>query len=217
MRRFDPGHLAAKQKIEEGLIGEAVVFKSTSRDPFPPPDEYVNPDVCGGFLIDSGIHDFDSARWLFGEIDTVHAIGGALVVDVFKKVGDVDNAIVSLKFTNGKLGVIDLSVHATYGYDISTDILGAKGAIRIGYLRETPILTMTENNIGHDVVQLFDNRFAEAYVLQLQNFAENVLNGRRPPVTIDDGIEALRVALAAEHSLRTGQPVKVSSMSEDVI
>src|SRR5207249_6818897 len=69
MRRFDPGYVAAKRQVDEGRIGRPVVFKSTSRDPFPPHLEYANPKTSGGIFVDMGIHDFDLARWVFGDVD----------------------------------------------------------------------------------------------------------------------------------------------------
>jgi scyllo-inositol 2-dehydrogenase (NAD+) len=209
MRRFDPGYAAAKDKIAQGAIGRPVVFKSTSRDPFRPSLEYANPVSSGGILVDMGIHDFDLARWFMGEVETVSAVGGVLAYPEMASIGDNDNAIATLVFADGRLGVIDLTRNGVYGYDISTELLGDAGTLRVGYLRETPIFTMTKNSIAHDTVPYFMERFERAYTLQLQNFAQNVLQDRTPPIVIHDGVEALRIALAATAACRTGQPVKV--------
>jgi scyllo-inositol 2-dehydrogenase (NAD+) len=211
MRRFDPGYVAAKRHMEEGRIGRAVVFKSTSRDPYPPSLEYANPASSGGMLVDMGIHDFDLARWFMGDVASVSAVGGVLAYPELATVGDIDNAIATLTFVDGRLGVIDLTRNGVYGYDISTELLGTEGTVRIGYLRETPVLTMTKNRVSHDTVPYFMQRFERAYTAQLQNFASNVLQQREPPVTIEDGVEALRVALAATEALRTGERVDVRS------
>ena len=200
MRRFDPGYAAAKRQIDEGRIGRPVVFKSTSRDPFPPSIEYANPKSSGGILIDMGIHDIDLARWFMGEVGSVQAVG------------DRDNVIATLTFADGRLGVIDLTRNGFYGYDISTELLGPEGTIRIGYIRETPLLVMTRNSVAHDTVPYFMERFERAYTLQLENFAENVLGGRPAPITIRDGVEALRVAVAATRACDTGQRVDVASI-----
>jgi inositol 2-dehydrogenase len=210
MRRFDPGYAAAKARVEQGAIGTPVVFKSTSRDPFRPSLEYANPASSGGLLVDMGIHDFDLARWFMGEVATVQAVGGTLAYPEMKTVGDIDNAIASLVFADGRLGVIDLTRNGVYGYDICTELLGTAGTIRIGYIRETPILVMTKNSVAHDTVPYFMERFERAYTLQLQDFVENVRHERTPPVKVDDGIEALRVALAATRACQTGQPVAVA-------
>ena len=212
MRRFDPGYVAGKQQVDKGAIGAPVVFKATSRDPYRPSLEYANPASSGGILVDMGIHDFDLARWFMGDVATVSAVGGTLAYPELASIGDIDNAIATLVFSSGRLGVIDLTRNGCYGYDISTELLGTQGTVRIGYLRETPILVMTKNSVAHDTAPYFMERFERAYTLQLQNFAQNVLNDREPPVTVTDGIEALRVALAATAACRSGQAVAVSSV-----
>lgn len=211
MRRFDRGFAAAKQRLGEGAIGDAVVFKSTSRDPFRPSVEYADPRSSGGMILDMGIHDFDLARWFMGEVATVQAVGGVLAYPELGAVGDIDNAIISLVFTSGRLGVVDLTRNGVYGYDISTELLGTQGTLRIGYIRETPLLVMTKGMVAHDTVPYFMERFGEAYTAQLENFAQNVLQGRQPPITVDDGVEALRIAVAATRAQQTGQRVEVAS------
>ena len=213
MRRFDPGYAAAKKEIEAGRIGQPLVFKATSRDPFRPSLEYANPASSGGMLIDMGIHDFDLARWFMGDVQKVSAIGATIAYPELATVGDIDNAIASLTFTSGKLGVVDLTRSGIYGYDISTEILGLEGTIRIGYLRETPIVVMTKaHGVSHDTVPYFMERFRDAYTNQLQNFAQNVLQGRPAPITIDDGMEALRVGVAATRAQASGVAVNVADI-----
>ena len=195
-----------------GRIGRPVVFKSSSRDPFRPSLEYANPASSGGIMVDMGIHDFDLARWFMGDVDTVLAAGAVLAYPEMASIGDIDNAIATLVFADGRLGVIDLTRNGVYGYDISTELLGDAGTLRVGYLRETPLYTMTKNNVAHDTVPYFMERFERAYTLQLRNFAQNVLHDRVAPVVIKDGVEALRIALAATAAHRTGNPVKVGSI-----
>jgi scyllo-inositol 2-dehydrogenase (NAD+) len=209
MRRFDRGYAAAKARLAEGAIGDAVVFKSTSRDPYPPSVEYANPKTSGGLILDMGIHDFDLARWYMGEVTRVQAIGGVLAYPELGAVGDIDNAIVSLVFASGRLGVVDLTRNGIYGYHITTELLGTAGTLRVGYLRETPLTVMTRAGVTHDTVPYFMERFRDAYTTQLENFAQNVLHGRQPPITVDDGVEALKIAIAATRARETGQPVDV--------
>jgi inositol 2-dehydrogenase len=214
MRRFDAGYAAAKKQIDAGRIGMPLVFKATSRDPFRPSLEYANPASSGGMLLDMGIHDFDLARWFMGDVRNVAAIGATIAYPELATVGDIDNAIASLTFTSGKLGVVDLTRSGIYGYDISTEILGLEGTIRIGYLRETPITIMTRaNGVSHDTVPYFMERFRDAYTNQLQNFAQNVLKGTPPPITIDDGMEALRIGVAATRARETGTAVTVANVT----
>jgi scyllo-inositol 2-dehydrogenase (NAD+) len=210
MRRFDSGYAAAKKQIEAGRIGTPLVFKSTSRDPFRPSLEYANPQTSGGMLIDMGIHDFDLARWFMGDVRSVSVIGGTIAYPELASVGDIDNAIASLVFESGKLGVVDLTRSGIYGYDISTEILGLEGTLRIGYLRETPLMVLTKNSVAHDTVPYFMERFRDAYTTQLQNFAHNVLDDRPPPITIADGLEALRIGVAATRAYQTSAAVTVA-------
>jgi inositol 2-dehydrogenase len=213
MRRFDTGYAAAKRRVEEGALGTPVVFKSTSRDPHRTTLEYADPRSSGGMILDMGIHDFDLARWFMGEVRTVQTLAGTLAYPELKTVGDIDNAIVGLRFADGRLGVVDLSRNGVYGYDIATELLGTQGTLRIGYLRETPLLVLTKGTVAHDTVPFFMERFANAYTAQLQNFAANVLGGRPAPITIEDGIEALRIALAAHRAYETGRPVEVATVT----
>ena len=212
MRRFDAGYAAGKKAIDEGRIGTPLVFKATSRDPFRPSLEYANPKSSGGMLIDMGIHDFDLARWFMGEAESVSAIGATIAYPELKTVGDIDNAVASLTFTSGKIGVVDLSRSGIYGYDIATEILGLEGTLKIGYLRETPVMVLTKNSVAHDTVPYFMERFRDAYTTQLQNFAQNVLQDRPAPITIDDGLEALRIGVAATRAHETQLPVTVADI-----
>ena len=208
-RRFDSGYLGAKKTIEAGTIGTPVVFKSTSRDPFPPPLEFCNPKVSGGLIVDMGIHDFDVARMFMGDVKSVFANGCTLAYPEMKKVGDIDNAVVNMVFKSGALGSVDLSRNAVFGYDIRAEILGTKGAVQVGYHRHTPILVMTQSGITHDVVPHFMERFESAYLAQIRDFVDCVLNGRQPSITGGDAIASLRISLAATRSLKEGQPVEV--------
>ena len=212
MRRFDSGYAAAKKQIDAGRIGMPLVFKSTSRDPFRPSLEYANPRSSGGMLIDMGIHDFDLARWFMGDVKTVATIGATIAYPELMTVGDIDNAVASLTFTSGKIGVVDLSRSGIYGYDIATEILGLEGTLKIGYLRETPVMVLTKNSVAHDTVPYFMERFRDAYTTQLQNFAQNVLQDRPAPITIDDGLEALRIGVAATRAHETQLPVTVADI-----
>ena len=212
MRRFDSGYAAAKKQIDAGRIGTPLVFKSTSRDPFRPSLEYANPRSSGGMLIDMGIHDFDLARWFMGDVKTVATIGATIAYPELMTVGDIDNAVASLTFSSGKIGVVDLSRSGIYGYDIATEILGLEGTLKIGYLRETPVMVLTKNSVAHDTVPYFMERFRDAYTTQLQNFAQNVLQDRPAPITIDDGLEALRIGVAATRAHETQKPVVVADI-----
>ena len=118
MRRFDSAYVAAKQKIEDGTIGQRVQYKATSRDRVRPSLEFLKPKHSGGLFVDMGIHDFDIARWFMGEVKSVYTVAGVLAYPEMKEIDDVDNAIVNMYFENGTLGAVDLSRNGIYGYDI---------------------------------------------------------------------------------------------------
>lgn len=209
MRRFDSGYAAAKKKIAEGAIGKPCVFKSTSKDKERPPVDYLRPENSGGLFIDMGIHDFDLARWFMGDVQSVYSTGGVLAYPEMKPIGDWDNAITNLTFASGCIGFVCLSRNGVYGYGISTEIVGTEGTIQIGYDRETPILVMKKNTIAHDTVPGFYERFEQAYIAQLQDFVQNLTQGRPPPITCDDGIAAQKIALAATRSVQENRVVEV--------
>ena len=211
-RRFDAGYVAAKKKIEEGVIGNPVLLLSTSRDPFPPPLEFCDPRLSGGLIVDMGIHDFDVARMFMGDVKTVHAIGGALAYPEMKSVGDIDNAVINLVFESAAIGAVHLSRNAVFGYDIRAEIWGTKGSLIVGYYRQTPILVMTREGITHDAVPYFMERFEGAYLAQIQNFVDNVLQGRQPSITGADAVAALRISIAATASQHEKRPIDVSEI-----
>lgn len=208
-RRFDAGYLAAKKKVDEGVIGDPVMFTSISRDPYPPPITFCDPRVSGGLIADMGVHDFDAARMYMGEVQRVHAIGGTLAYPEMKSVGDIDNAIIDLVFQNGTLGLVQLSRNACFGYDIRGEVWGTKGSIQIGYWRQTPILLLLPEGVTHDVVPYFMERFENAYLAQIQDFAEHVRKGMPPSITGTDAFAALRISTAANLSLREGRVVNI--------
>ncbi|MDA0348595.1 MAG: inositol 2-dehydrogenase [Verrucomicrobia bacterium] len=212
MRRFDSAYIAAKQKIEEGVIGKRVQYKATSRDRVRPELDFLRPENSGGLFVDMGIHDFDIARFLMGEVKSVFTVAGVLAYPEMKEIGDVDNAIVTMYFEDGTLGAVDLSRNAIYGYDIQAEILGTEGTLQMGYTQETPIRVMKENNISHDTVPGFYERFEKAYVNQLADFVDNVRNNKNPSITVNDGIEALKIALAAAKSYHENRQVDLSEI-----
>jgi scyllo-inositol 2-dehydrogenase (NAD+) len=205
-RRFDPPYVAAKQKIEEGTIGRPVLYKGVSRDPFWP-EKQDGPGYNTTFL-DLGVHDFDLARWLMGsEISEIYATGTTLVYPKLAEFGDLDNAVVSLVFENGALGCIDFSRNARYGYDIRTEILGDEGALMIGGLQQTPLLTLTRSGVCHDVFPWYLERFADAFRAELVAFVEAIQNEQELIPNLNDGRKATEIGLAALESWRNGQPV----------
>jgi scyllo-inositol 2-dehydrogenase (NAD+) len=210
MRRFDRGY-AARLEIEAGTIGEPVTFKSTGRDPFCPDLEYAKPSVSGGLILDMAIHDFDLARWLMAdEVRRVYTEGGTLAFPQLDTVGDIDNAVVNIRFERGALGNVEVSRNALYGYDIRTEILGTKGGLNIGYYQHTPLLVMTTQGIQHDMVPYIVERFGDAYQAQTYDFVERVLHGSEPAVDAHDARAALLIGLAARRSYHEDRVVALA-------
>lgn len=210
MRHFDPAYVMAKQRIEAGEIGTPVMFRSTSRDPKRTSLEFARRENSGGLIMDMGVHDFDLARWLMGsEVVRVQSEGGCLVYPELKEVGDIDNAIINLKFANDAIGNIDVSRNSVYGYDIRTEVLGSDGGLLIGKLQQTATLVMTRQGVMHDTVPYFMERFGEAYAAEIRDFVSCILEDRPPSITGQDARKATAIGIAATRSLDEGQPVEV--------
>lgn len=215
MRRFDRAYSEAKRQIDAGVIGTPVMIRSIGRDPYRTSLEYANPAVSGGLIVDMGIHDFDVVRWLTGdEIQRVYTETAALVYPELTTVGDVDNAQITLRFNSGALGNIEVSRTAKYGYDIRGEVVGTEGALQIGYLQETAVLTLTKAGVRHDVVPHFPERFGPAYTAQIAAFVGCVRDDRPPTVTAQDARAALQAAIAATRSQHSGQAVTVADVMD---
>lgn len=208
-RRFDAGFRRLADGVRAGEIGPVELVRITSRDPQPPPPAYVR--GSGGIFLDMSIHDFDMARYLAAdEVVLVHALGAALVDPEIAGAGDVDTAVVALRFAGGALGCIDNSRRAAYGYDQRAEVLGSIGALVAG--NTSPTTTERWDAAGRTADRphfFFLERYAAAYRAEMHAFVDCVRERRTPPVTGRDGLQALRIALAAGQSLREGRPVPV--------
>ncbi len=210
MRRFDKGFAAAKGKIEAGDIGTPIVAQAISRDPNCPEPDWAAPANSGGMILDLAIHDFDMLRWLMGdEVQRVYAEGGNLTCPELIQVDDIDTAIINLRFTNGGLGYVEAGRNCRYGYDIRCEIRGTEGTLKIGYLQDTPVLTLTPQGVTHDTVAWFEERFTPAYHAQIDHFIECIRQEKEPLAGANDARIALQISLAATLSQQQGQPVNV--------
>jgi inositol 2-dehydrogenase len=213
MRRFDAAYQEAKALIADGRIGQPVTFKAVSRDPFCPRRDFSDPAKSGGLIMDMGIHDFDLARWLMGsEVERVSAEGAILVCKDLAEVGDIDNAVVNMRFCSGALGNIEVSRNAFYGYDIRTEILGSEGALQIGQHQHTPLLVLTRAGAQYNVTPYLMERFGNAYRAQLQYFVQCLQNGEMPSVSGEDALAACKIAVAATQAYQTGQPTRLDEI-----
>lgn len=141
-RRFDPNFAALKAQFDAGAIGKGELLSITSFDPAPPPVAYVK--VSGGLFRDMAIHDFDMACWLYGATPkAVTAVGTSIVDPEIGAAGDVDTAIITLHFADGRLAVIKNSRRAVYGYDQRIELLGATGLLQAGNVLENTVARIT--------------------------------------------------------------------------
>ncbi len=206
-RRFDPQFTQLKAQVDSGVIGKLETLIITSRDPAPPPAEYIA--VSGGLFRDMMIHDFDIARWVLGEEPTrLYATGSVLVDPAIGEAGDVDTASVTLSTASGAIAIITNSRRASYGYDQRVEAFGEKGMLQVNNQAENQVILSAEAGIVSAKPQhFFLERYADAYRIELTRFVEALQNNTPPPATADDGLRALALADAAVKSLETGLPV----------
>ncbi|CAM4493792.1 myo-inositol 2-dehydrogenase/D-chiro-inositol 1-dehydrogenase [Paenibacillus endophyticus] len=213
-RRFDHNFKRVREHVLIGSVGTPHIVKITSRDPNPPHEDYIR--VSGGIFMDMMIHDFDMARYLTGsEVTEVYAQGGVLIDPVFGKYGDVDTAIVTLRFENGALGVIDNSRQAAYGYDQRVEVFGSKGSVAAGNDHPNTTEVSSAEGVTRDKpLHFFLERYNEAYIDETRQFIACLADGQPLPVTGEDGVKAEMIALAAKLSHQLGRPIKLSEAAQ---
>lgn len=208
-RRFDPHFKAVRQEIDNGTIGKVEMVTITSRDPGPPPAEYIK--VSGGIFRDMTIHDFDMARFLLGEeIDTVSAAGAVLVDPQIGELGDYDSASVILTTKSGRQAVISNSRRATYGYDQRIEVHGALGSVAAENQRPVSIEVATKDGYTRPPLHdFFMTRYTAAYAAEIAAFIDGLENGTALSPSIEDGLAALALADAAIKAAREKVVVKL--------
>jgi len=211
-RRFDPNFSAVQHQVASGALGDPHIIRITSRDPAPPPAEYVA--GSGGMFLDMTIHDFDMARFLSSsEVTEVHAYGAVLVDPEIGKAGDIDTAVISLKFANGALGIIENSRKAVYGYDQRVEVFGAKGTAMADNNTPTSMIVLNESGTIRDKpLYFFLERYKTAFVTEMQAFVDAIREDKPTLVSGKDGLVPVLIAMAAKESLKTGKPVQVVSV-----
>lgn len=210
-RRFDSNHRRIKQSIEQGKIGIPHLLHIISRDPAPPPLEYIK--VSGGLFFDMTIHDFDMARYLLGEVDEVYATAAVRVDPRIGEAGDVDTALITLKFSDGSLGTIDNSRQAVYGYDQRVEVFGSAGVLRSENVFPDEVTLCTATSVERGLPKnFFMDRYLASYQAELETFVRCIAEDRGTPVTAHDGRAPVVMALAAQKSLAENRPVKLSEI-----
>ncbi len=211
-RRFDPNFVKARKLIAEGRIGAPHILHIISRDPAPPPLEYIL--VSGGIFLDMTIHDFDMARYLIAsEVTEVYATGEVRIDPQIGAAGDIDIAVTLLRFENGVIGTIDNSRGTSYGYDQRVEIFGATGAISISNEKPDEATISDQQGIHTTLPHYFFlERYTEAYIQELREFVAVVRENRAPSVNGQDGRIPVVIGLAAKKSLLEHRPVKVAEI-----
>lgn len=212
VRRFDHNHKKVRDVVQSGKIGNPHVIKISSRDPEPPPMEYVK--VSGGLFFDMMIHDFDMARYLAGsEVVEVFTNAAVLVDEEIGKAGDVDTAIVTMKFANGAIGVIDNSRASHYGYDQRVEVHGSKGCVQDYNDNVTTATVFTREGVFSDQPKwFFLERYNDAFAAEVVAFIEAIVNDTEPLVGGNDGLQPVLIAEAANISLKEGRPVRIDEL-----
>ena len=213
-RRFDSEFQSVKEKIIKGHIGDIHTIKITSRDPSPPPINYIK--SSGGMFLDMTIHDFDMIRYLTNkEIVEVYAKGDALVNPEIAKAGDIDTAIINLTFEDGSMAVIDNCRKAVYGYDQRVEVFGSKGMVQSKNKFDKYTLTYSENGVTSALPQhFFLERYADAYKKEIDHFIDCIRHKKTPEVSGFDGLMSLVLGLCAKESLNCNKPVLVSEIDK---
>jgi myo-inositol 2-dehydrogenase/D-chiro-inositol 1-dehydrogenase len=212
-RRFDPNFKRVHDLVASGKLGTPHIVLMTSRDPAPPPLDYIK--ISGGIFLDMTIHDFDMARFVIeDEVVEVFATGGVMVDPAIGEAGDLDTAVVTLRYAGGAIGVINNSRWAVYGYDQRIEVFGSNGNVSIA--NETPDTARLSDVDGvHAALPLhfFLERYTEAYVTEVKAFVQAIISDSTAPVTGLDGRIPVVMGLAAWKSYRENRPVALSEIA----
>jgi myo-inositol 2-dehydrogenase / D-chiro-inositol 1-dehydrogenase len=211
-RRYDPNFSRIATAIREGKIGTPQLVRITSRDPGPPPIDYVK--VSGGLFLDMTIHDLDMARFIIqDEVDEVYAVGQNLIDPAIKAAGDVDTAVVVLKYKSGAVCTIDNSRKAVYGYDQRLEVFGSKGCLVAG--NDTPTRTQLWDGEAQKTdlpLHFFLQRYTESYIGEMKDFIDCIVKNRAPTCSGKDGLASVVLGLAALKSCQEKRPVKLAEI-----
>jgi myo-inositol 2-dehydrogenase/D-chiro-inositol 1-dehydrogenase len=211
-RRFDPNFRRVREIVASGGIGTPQILRITSRDPAPPTIAYVK--VSGGMFLDMTIHDFDMARYQIGsEVYEIYVAAGTMIDPEIGKAGDVDTAIILLRFENGVIGTIDNSRKAVYGYDQRLEVFGSGGCVTADNNFPNTTFISDAKRVHRDLpLNFFMQRYTESYIAEMTEFVECVLQDKAPQVTGMDGRIPVVMGYAAKKSFQENRPVKLNEV-----
>jgi myo-inositol 2-dehydrogenase/D-chiro-inositol 1-dehydrogenase len=211
-RRFDPTYCKLKDALQTGKVGTPHLLRITSRDPGPPPVEYLK--TSGGLFLDMAIHDFDMARYLLDdEVETVYTEAAVLGEPRLKAFHDVDTAITTLRCKKGTLVTIDNSRNSAYGYDQRIEVFGEKGVW--GATNPTATFDYHSNAQGtHSptLLPFFMERYEASYRLEMGAFLKYISEGGPSPVSAEEGLQSMAISIAAQHSVDENRVVSLSEI-----
>ncbi len=211
-RRFDANFARVRHAVTSGEIGKPSLMHIVSRDPAPPPLSYIR--VSGGIFMDMTIHDFDMARFLIGdEVEEIYTSAGVMVDPEIGQAGDLDTALIVMRFRNGVIGSIDNSRRAVYGYDQRVEILGSAGKIETENCYPNQAIVSSAKSVYKDLpLNFFMQRYTESFAAELRSFTQAVLENRPTAVTGIDGRIPVVMALAARKSYDEHRPVRLEEV-----
>ncbi len=208
MRRFDTAYSKAKNRIDSNEVGKPISLLGISRDPSCPPLEFAG--TSGGLVLDLCVHDLDLCRWYAeSEAVEIYARGGVVRYKQLEEVNDIDHVNIDVRFANGFLASLEGSRNSQYGYDVRTEIVCSEGALFVGALQDSPMQQLGPKGLSVDTIPGFLERFAQAYLQEMECFIQDILAGKKPSVGVKDGVAALELCLAANVSLATNRPVTI--------
>ncbi|HCJ0256187.1 TPA: D-chiro-inositol-2-dehydrogenase IolG2 [Salmonella enterica subsp. enterica serovar Infantis] len=210
-RRFDPQFHEVFELVRSGKIGRPQMIKITSRDPDLLPHDLIK--RIGGLIFDFTMHDFDMARFMMqDEVSEVYVKGNTLIDPSLKNIDDVDTLAVMLTFRNGGYALIDNSRRAVYGYDQRLEVFGSEGMAYADNVSESTVKVFNSQHcIMKNPLPDFTVRYREAYRTEILHFIDSVLHHTPVVCTGEDALLAQRIAIAAQQSLKSGLPVKITS------
>ena len=211
-RRFDHNFEAVQNAVVSGKVGEPHIVRITSRDPEPPALEYVK--VSGGMFLDMTIHDFDMARFLAGcDAEEIYVQAAVRIDPAIGKAGDVDTAVITMKMENGSIVTIDNSRKAVYGYDQRVEVFGSQGMVSVSNdTTSSAVISNSEGVMGEKPLYFFLERYMQSYAKEIRAFVQAIEQDTETPLGITDGLEAVRMGLAAKKSLAEHRPVKMTEI-----
>ena len=212
-RRFDAGYQAARDLVASGGLGTLYTFRTVGHDPEPASESYIA--GSGGMFRDFGVHDFDALRFVTNqEIARVYADATVRAFSVYERYDDADTAVATLTLSDGALGLASYTRHDPLGYDVRMELFGSRDSVVVGWDDQAPLRSLEPNGAPlHPTPHAtFHDRFADAYAAEIATFLDVARGRMSSPSTVDDALEALRVAVACNLSVRECRPVDLSEI-----